>query len=162
MKEAGLLKKTALIALIGLVFSTFIGYLYRYILTKIGPEIYGSFTLALSIIFFALIFAKLGVDEGILRFLSLYSGKKNKKKARKVFATSFYIVFLSSIILSIGIYFFSDLLSNLFHSEHVGRMLRILVISLPFGALGFVFIEGLKALKKAKESIIIQQFIERC
>src|SRR3989344_6159574 len=103
MKEAGLLKKTALIALIGLVFSTFIGYIYRYIITTIGPEIYGSFTLALSVISFAIIFAKLGIDEGVLRFLSLYSEEKNKKKTKMFFVTSVYIVFLSSLIFAFAI-----------------------------------------------------------
>ena len=116
MKEAGLLRKTALIALIGFVFSTFIGYLYRYIITKTGPEIYGSFTLALSVISFALIFAKLGIDEGILRFLSLYSEEKNGKKAKKVFITSVYIVLFSSVIFACGIYILSDFFEKIFHS----------------------------------------------
>jgi len=161
MKEIGILRKAAIIALIGFLFSKLVGYAYRYILTKIGPEMYGSFTLALSVVSFALIFAKLGIDEGILRFLSLYSEEKNKKKSKEVFTTSIYIVFLSSVIFAIGIYISSDFFANIFHSNHIGYMLRILSISLPFGAFGLVFIEGLKALKKSTLSIIIQQLTER-
>ena len=76
-----LIVKTSAIVFIGLVLSKLLGYAYRIIIARaLGPEIYGLFSLALTVALTFVTFSAFGLSEGLIRFISLYRGNKEIDK----------------------------------------------------------------------------------
>lgn len=161
MKKLRILYSVSLLALAGFIFSKIIGYVYRFVITQLGTESYGEFTLALSVFSISLFISILGLDNGLLRFLSKYHAKKNFKNAKKIILCTINIALISSIAIGLLLYISADEIGKLFQSQKIGEILKILSISTPFAALGLIFIEGLKAIEKPRIAIISQYFIER-
>ena len=66
------LAKGSLIVLIGIIVSKILSYAYRIIIARsLGPEIYGTFSLAVIIASWIIIIAKFGLTGGVLRFIPL-------------------------------------------------------------------------------------------
>ncbi len=49
------------------------------------PELFGIYTIVLSIVIIFMTFTNLGTNETLLRYLSEAFGKNNKKKGKKLF-----------------------------------------------------------------------------
>src|SRR3972149_1823388 len=78
-----LLAKTSFIVLIGVIISKILGYTYRIIIARYyGPEVYGLFVLALMISGWFIAISALGFNEGILRFIPIYRGRKEIEKIK--------------------------------------------------------------------------------
>ena len=92
--------KSSVLVFMFLVLSKIISYFYRIIIARyFGPEVYGALSLAIMISGFFIIFSVLGLDEGLLRFIPFYRGKKKNKKISVIFNFSFKLVLGLSLIL---------------------------------------------------------------
>ncbi len=100
------------------------------------PELFGIYSLALSIATIVISFTDLGVDNTFLRYFSESLGKKNKKKSRS------YFRYLLGVKLSlIGIFVFIVLLFSKFISYQIYNK-PLLFFALIFSCL-FVVMESL-------------------
>ena len=145
-----LLARTSLIVLIGLFASKILGYLYRIVIARYyGPEIYGIFALAIMVAGLFTSFSSFGLSEGVLRFISIYRGKKQTNKLRYIFNFSLYLALFLSLISGILLFFFSSFISiQLFHNPEIAIFLKIFSILIPTATLFNVFISTIKAFEK--------------
>ena len=156
-----LIAKSSIIVFIGVLLSKLLSYFYKIIVARnFGPETYGIFTLALIVIGVLITLASLGLPEGLLRFVALYKGQKDIKKATYLFKFSLIAIFISSIFFSILLYVFAEQLSiNFFHNADLTIYLKVLSLTIPLSALTSIFLSVLKGFQKvALYSFIVNIF----
>ncbi len=151
--------KGAGISFIGLIFAKGLNYLYRFIISRTGPEAYGTFSLAMAIIGFASMIAILGLSAGTIRYVALYAAKKDLEKTRGIILSSLKITSITSILISIGLFLTAGYIADIFHTPGLALALRILAIAIPFDALTQIFYSALLGLKRIRYYSYSQQII---
>src|SRR3989344_173276 len=91
--------KGAIILLFGSVLGKVFSLLYRIILSRFGEQAYGEFSLGLALFGILSVISVLGLDTGILRYLSVYSAEKNPAKIKGTVLFSIKTILLVSTIL---------------------------------------------------------------
>lgn len=139
--------KYSFIVFLGVIFAKLFSYVYRIIIARYyGVEVYGLFSLALATILLFCTIANIGLNEGILRYVSFYRGKKKfseiKYLARRV------IVFLgiSGIVVGSLLFLFSDFISlDIFNKPGLAIYLKFFSFSIPLIVLSGIFLSYLSA-----------------
>ena len=149
------------IVFIGLIISKFLGFFYRLIVARIGPEQFGLLSLGLVIFGVIGIVSVLGTNEGVLRYASYYREKKDLARVKGTFLYSLRLTSLFSIILAILVFIFSDFISiNIFHDERLSIILKIIAFAIPFDSLRNIFYGMNKAYKEIRYYVISKNIIE--
>lgn len=151
------LAESSVFVFVGLFFSKLFFYFYRLIVARyFGPEIYGLFSLALIIFLFLISFASFGFDQGVLRFVSFYLGKRQKNKVRYIFRYSAKIFLFSSILAGAFLFFSADFISaNLFKNLELSIFLKIFSFLIPV----YIFSNLFLSIIRAYEDIFWYSFI---
>lgn len=160
MIRLGHVKKAALFMFAGIIFSKFFSYIYRLIVSRLGPSDYGVFSLGYAIYGFALIFALLGLHDGVLRYVPFYRARKESGKEKGVLITAGITVLVVSVIIAALLYSLSGFFAEVFNAAGLGGVIKIFSIGLPFAALGIVFIWALKSYRAVKKAVIAQHYLE--
>src|SRR3989344_5650328 len=155
-----IIAKSANIVFIGMILSKILGFLYRAIIARMGVSEYGVISLGLAITSFLITISLMGLDFGVLRYVSLYSEKNNHKKAEKAISTATLISGTLSIILAIIIFVYASYLADLFNNKDIEIVLKIMAFVLPFDVLRIIFFSALKSLKKAEYEVFGKSIIE--
>lgn len=144
-----LLFRSSIIVFIGVGLSKIFSYLYRIIIAReFGSEAFGFFSLALVVTgLFGALFS-FGLNEGMLRYVSLYLGKKKLKKARYLFSFGLKTLFASGLIASIILFLSAKIISTLvFHNENLTIFLQIFSIAMFLGFITGPYLTALRALE---------------
>ncbi len=142
--------KGAGISLVGLVFAKALNYIYKFIVSRTGAEAYGTFSLAMAIFSFLSMFAVLGLSSGIVRYIAMFSAKKELKNISGTILSSLRITGTSSAIIAIMLFLSADYLANIFHAPNLALALRIFAIALPFDAITQIFYSALIGFKRIR------------
>ncbi len=156
-KSLNIIAKGAGFILFGTLIGKVLAFGYRIILSRLGTETYGELSLALSLISILSIITILGLDTGIVRYVSLFNkeGKKEKVKGTILFSAKY--IFILSLIFGIILFFISDWINTIFfQTENLGLILKILAIALPFEGLKSVWTNSLKAFQRIEYDIYIR------
>lgn len=139
--------KSSIIVFIGLILSKIFTYVYRIIIARsYGPEEYGLFSIALVVVSIFISFAAMGMNEGLLRYVSIYRAKRSQKKINFIHKFSLGILTASGIILGIMLFFLSEKISLIiFNMPSLTIYLRFFSISLPLMMISYVYLSILRA-----------------
>lgn len=123
-----LIAKTSIIAFIGLILSKLFGYIFRVIIARnFGPEVYGLFSLSLTISGFFIAIAAMGFLDGLLRYIPLLRSKKDFNEIRYLFKRTTQYFLIIGIIAALILYFSASLISvNIFHDVKLIIFLKII------------------------------------
>jgi len=145
-----LMVKSSFFVFIALILSKILAYSYRILVARsFGPEVYGLFTLAVMISGWFIVFSSLGLNQGLLRYISLYRGKKEINKIRFIFKISSKIVLFSTLLSAIILFFLAQFISiNLFHNPGLIIFLKLFSIIIPLFAFSNIFLSILRAYEK--------------
>lgn len=155
-KEAG-------ITLFGEIYCGFSRFLFIGLLSRwVGPELLGIYGLAMSATRITGVVATLGLDRGVLRFVSHFRGLKENERAANSVASALKVVFWLAVLfatLQIGIA--PSLNRFVFREQSLLVMLLVFfALSMPFGVMANVMgfaTQGFKLMKyKVAVSMIIQ------
>lgn len=92
------IKKGALVSYVAVAFNAIAGLLYTpWMISCIGSDDYGLYTLALSVINFFLI--DFGLGEAVSRFLSKYKAEGNHEKAAEFLGIAYKLYFLIALVI---------------------------------------------------------------
>lgn len=154
-KSMNIIAKGAIILLIGAVIGKLLSFFYRIILSRLGESTYGEISLGLALLSILSVIAILGLDTGIVRYLSLYNKEQNKEAMKGTILFSTKIILLLSSLLGLLLFFFSDWITQTFYpnSPSLSIILKIFAIALPFEGLKAVWTNTLKALQKIEYDI---------
>ena len=145
-----LLAKSSVIVFVFLMLSKIVTYIYRIIIARyFGAEVYGMFLLAMMVLGWFIVFASLGLSEGLLRYISLYRGKKQENKIKYIFRTTIFIAFFWSIFLGTLMFLFSDFISiHFFHNTELGSYLKLFSFLVPISVLLDIFVSTIRTFEK--------------
>src|SRR3989344_7620107 len=88
-----LVAKSSMIVFVGIVLAKILSYVYRVIIARnYGAESYGLFSLAVMISGLIGILAYFGLNDGLLRYISIFRGKKEYNKINYIFRRTFYLL----------------------------------------------------------------------
>ena len=154
-KSMNVIAKGAFILLIGAIIGKILSFLYRIILARLGEQTYGEISLALSLLSILSVIAVLGLDTGIVRYISLFHKDQNKAGIKGTILFSAKTILIMSTIFAIFLFLLSDWITATFYpnAQNINLILKIIAIALPFEGLKAVWTNTLKALKKIEYDI---------
>lgn len=104
--------------------------LYRYLLSKLGIELLGVWSVVLSTSSLATL-ANFGIADSVVRFVALFVKEKDTEKIKKLIFTASIFLFLLFVAISLIIYPFADLiLKAVLPAKYIEAGLTILPYSL--------------------------------
>ena len=121
---------TALV-LIGTVSGLFLSFVSITIAARVlSKSDYGVFFLGFTVFNIAVVIASLGLPDGIARYIGFYKGKKIRPE--NIIFTSILVSLAFSILLASLIFYFSEGISGIFHTQKLSVVLRIFSLAVPF------------------------------
>lgn len=167
-RESGLnislkiLVKSSVWVFIGIFLSKILGYAYRIVVARYyGPEVYGLLALSLTILGWFTLFSLLGLDAGILRYLSLYSEKKDRTKAAYIVKYSLSLLLVTGIAAGILLFLFSDLIAEkIFSNSSLSIFLKLFSFTIPLTSIKTVFFPLLQVYGKYKAVLFASKILD--
>lgn len=161
MKSLNKIAESSVILLFGFFVSKLLSYIFRIIVARRDIELYGSYNLAITIINLIALVSLLGLNTGILRYISYYNAKKDKKKSDIAVSSSLKIILPVSIFFFLVFFFFSDLIAGFFNVKKLEIFLKYFSFLIPVYALFNMFSSILRANKKVAEIVFAERFAEK-
>ncbi len=122
-----------------------------YIARVLGVDSYGIYSLGLTIFNIFASFSLLGLDYGVMRYVALYHGEKDQKKVKGTILSALGIVSVIGFLIGFLIFIFStNISSNIFHQQELGKVLKLFSIAIPFFGLTSIFLyasQGFQVMK---------------
>jgi len=141
-----------------------LGSVFRYIFSIVmarflGAQMLGIYSLGNAVTRIAEIFALMGLDNGILRFVS--RDTENKENVKNSIYSSLKFGFLSSIIISIILFCSAEfIVNNLLNEDNfLVIVIKIFALSLPFSVLTLISSFATQAFKILKYKIFVNQIV---
>ena len=130
------------------LFGSLFGYVFLILVTKeLGAKNWGVIVLCMAILNISNIFARLGVDIYVLKCVSAAKGLLNEIKT--VYFSGARIVLLSSSIVSIFLFFSSDLIAtSIFNKAYFSLYIKYISLLIPLFSLHCVNEQTLRGMKK--------------
>lgn len=158
------LVKGAGVYLTGLVISKFFNYFYRLMVARTGSEQYGILSLGLSFITFLAIFATLGLNNGVLRYVAYYKGREDFSRLRATLLFAFKVTLSLGLLFGFLFFVFSGWVSSTFfpHIDAVklGLIFKLVALAVPLYTLNFVIYAAFEAFQKLKYEVYSRNIIE--
>src|SRR3989344_7794674 len=147
-----ILAKSSILILFGAIFSKVITLFYRVVIARyFEPEVYGLFSLALMISGLFIAISSMGLNAGLLRYISLYRAKKDISKIRHVLLVSSLFLLFTSTLSALLLFSLSELISvKIFNNTDLIIFLKIFSISIPLGVFMQLFLSIILAYEMVK------------
>lgn len=146
---------------LGVILSKLLSYLYRIIIARIGTSEYGLLSLGIAVISMVIYIPLLGMDEGIIRYVSYYIGIKNEQRIKGIITSALKI---SGILSFVFLFFFliisKFIANNILNNPSLEIIIKILSFSIPFYVISALYHGIIKAYKKIEYSILIKNIFE--
>ena len=145
-----LIAKTSVIVLIGLVFSKIFSYVYRIIIARsFGPEVYGLFSLALTIALFFVSVSGFGLVDGLLRYIPVLRHKNKLNEINFLINKTKIIYLITGIIAPIILFLLADFISiTIFHNANLSIFIKIMCLTIPLNLFINIFLVILRGFEK--------------
>ncbi len=121
---------------VGKVASTGLKYLTQVTLAQLlGAELFGLYTLGFVIYQFGELFARMGLENGAVRYVSIHYGAGETRKLKGVLQQAIGLSFVSGLILATTLFLLSDpIAKSIFDKPDLAPALRLFAFAIPFGA----------------------------
>ena len=162
MNIAKKIGKESSITFVGLLYGNLNRYLYTALLARwVGPEFLGIYSIANSIMLISEVFAKMGLETGIMRFISRLNPDLDKEKINLLIGSSLKMVSVFSLsIMIILIISSGTIVDNYFNGQSLLKpVLIIFAIAIPFNALIQISAFATQGFKRLKYKTIVTQFL---
>lgn len=154
--------KGASVFFIGNIINLVLRYLFQIILARyLGVEIYGVFTLGIAVFAISEMVASLGLQKGVVRFVSLYYREGDLRRVKGTILTAVFLSCGGGIAAMLLLMVFSGFISgNIFHTPGLSKVLVIVAVGIPFSSLTTVFIFATQGLRIMKYKVYVKDFWE--
>ena len=153
--------KGAGIIFIGTTIGMLLGFVSRVILVRyISQSEYGIYSLALVLMNIFVVISALGLSEGAARQIPFYRGQGDTQKVAGVVFSSLQIALITSVFLSLVLFFTSDIISTkIFHDPKLSAPLKIFSIAIPFSLMISIFMSIFRGFERADVKIYFQDIL---
>ncbi len=120
----------------------------------------GVYAQAMAIVLFISVFARLGLDLGILRFLSFYLANHDFSYVKGIIRYVSVLVLLLSVALGSVVFITAPGLAvDIFNDPQLTFILRIFILTIPFFALTSIWLYSVQAFQRTDLRVIISKVI---
>ncbi len=153
--------KGGAIAFLLKIFATALGFINQIILARIlGAGGIGEVILALTVVRISVHIAKFGMEETMMKFVSLYIDKKDNIHLKGTIFFSVKFCLLFSIVFVTFILLLSKFISiNIFHAEGLLKLLPIVIVAIPALVIRDVIGSILRGYKDILRALIPESFV---
>ncbi len=156
-----IIAKGAIIVLFGIIFSKIITFIYRIVIARIGPEEYGTFSIALAVFGFVTAISIMGLNDGVLRFVPHYRTLSKNSIVRKIIFFCLGVTFCLGLFFSIILFYFSESISiNIFHNPELSLLLKLISLAIPFNIINNILFSVFTAFKQVKYEVYLKNVTE--
>lgn len=154
--------KGAGIVFVGVAIGQAIAYFSRIFIARyLGPAPYGLVSLALAGLGIGATLALLGLPTGIVRYVSFYKGRGDKRRIKGTLVSSFQIAFPLSLVFGALLFLSSNWLSiNVFQEPHLAPILRVFSLAVPFYVMMELFLAGIRGFQEMRYQVGCKNLIE--
>ncbi len=152
----------ALVTFCGLAFSTALNYGYTvYLARRLGSHDFGLFCLGAVVFNLVFLAAVLGLNKGVLRYVSLYQGLDDWPATKGALLSALSLALPSGLLLGAALYLASGLIGEgLFGQVGLAGVLRILALAVPFCVLSEILVGASLAFKDTAGRVYVKNVIE--
>lgn len=105
----------------------------------LGAELLGIYTLGYAIFSFSALLARIGLDSGALRYVSVYNESQDRERIKGILIQSFLVSFLAGSGIGAISYSGSEwIATTIFKIDELDKVIRIFSFGIPFIATMFV------------------------
>ncbi|MFA5142291.1 MAG: flippase [Candidatus Woesearchaeota archaeon] len=145
----------------GLIFSKVFTYLYRIIIARIGVEEYGLFSLGIAVTSIAMYVPLLGLDQGIIRYVSYHLGFNDLPRIKGTITSALKIAAPLSILSLIILYLSANYIAiDVLKEPRLADIIKILSFAIPFYVFSELFLSIIKAYKRMDYWVGIRNIFE--
>jgi len=162
MNTASKIAKESTITFTGLVYGNVNRYLYTALLARwVGAEFLGIYSLANSIMLISEVLGKMGLETGVMRFVSRLSPETESEKIQKVIASALKMTAVFSLLIMVGLIISSGYIVAQILNEPtlLKSVLIVFAIAIPFNALTLVSAFATQGFKRLKYKTMVTQFL---
>jgi O-antigen/teichoic acid export membrane protein len=162
MNIAKKVAKESSITFSGLLYGNFNRYLYTLLLARwVGPEFLGIYSIANSIMLISEVFAKMGLETGVMRFISRLNPKIDKEKINLLIGSALKMTAIFSLAIMIVLIISSGrIVDNYYNGEPILKsVLIIFAVAIPFNSLTLISAFATQGFKRLKYKTIVTQFL---
>ncbi len=147
------------LAILGL--ATGIQFVFDLLMAReFGASGTGVFYLCFSLIIALSLFGHIGLDRTVVRLIPPLLVKKDYAAANSLKRTTLHIVIFNTLLITTTLFVISPWLAEtVFHDSQLTLYFRIFSLALPFYSLRFIYGGILRAIKKTRESLLIERVI---
>lgn len=136
----------------------FIGILLARLL---GPEQLGLYNLALTAVAVASSLASLGLRPAMVRYVSLFNGRRDTAGLWGTLQVGLGLTTLSSLLIGIGLYVLAPFLAErVFHEPRLIPLVRLTSLIVPVLSLSDIIAAATQGFKKMEYSIVAQEICQ--
>jgi len=135
-RELTTVAKGAGATFIGKLSRTGLQYFSQVVIARLlGIELFGIYALGIVLYQLGEIFSSMGLQSGIVRFVSIHRSTNNIKKLKGVMLQAIKFPFFAGLVLSAAFFLASKpIAQDLFRKPDLTAVIRIFAIAIPFGA----------------------------
>ena len=162
MNTASKIAKETTVAFSGLVYGNFNRYLYSALLARwVGAEFLGIYSLANAIMLISEVVAKMGLETGVMRFVSRLNPELDQEKIQKIIASALKMTTIFSLVIMVALIISSGaIVKNILNEPPLLKLVIIIfAIAIPFNALTLVSAFATQGFKRLKYKILVTQFL---
>ena len=154
--------KNAGVAGLGDIIYMVLGYASAIVITRnVGLEIFGIYSLAFTVASLVGIFARLGLENGVLRYVALYNGQGDALRIKGVITFATKMTSLLGLLLGFLLFILADFLSIvIFHNPDLAKALKTFAIAMPFLAVQPVWLSAIQGLQMIKDRVYVEKIIQ--
>lgn len=160
--ELGLIVKNAGMDVFGQAFNIILSFAASVIITRtIGPDLFGKYSLANSLIQVLGIIAVFGLNRGVVRLTSKYMTLNDPGRVKGSVVSGLAMSGAFSLLLVTVVAVAAPALARKFypHVEGFDLVMRVYVIALPFFAFMTVLCGYTQGLKTLKPTVVVEAFV---
>ena len=125
-----------------------------------GIEYVGIYSIANAIMLLGEVISKMGLETGIMRFVSRLDIQKEKNMIKSIIESSLKMVIIFSIVITFLIIIFSSTLTNMYNGTPLLKLAIILfALSIPFNSITVVSAFASQGFKLLKYKVFTTQFL---
>jgi O-antigen/teichoic acid export membrane protein len=142
-----LIVKTSFIVFIGLFLSKILGYAYRIIIARyFGPEVYGLFSLAITIGGLCTSLAAFGYSDGLLRYIPLLRAKNKTNEINYLIRKTLKFYIVAGIASAILLFVLSDFIAvTIFHDFSLSIFIKVIGLNVLLSLLLNIYLCSLRS-----------------
>jgi O-antigen/teichoic acid export membrane protein len=161
-EEFIVIAKGAGIVLVGTAIGTGMRLLFRAFIGRyLGPSLLGLFLIGLGLFRILERVACLGLQHGVVRYVSLYLGEGDKKRLKGIIILGLGISSACGICVGIVLFFGSSFIANnIYNDSELVNVLRAFAIAIPFSAISIILLFSTQGFQVMQYKVYVKELIE--